>query len=48
MQMSVSNYDLLQAKVDAELARYMGLHDMFFDQAPNVLIYMDGYTGTAE
>ena len=22
MQMSVSNYDLLQAKVDAELARY--------------------------
>ena len=24
----------------------MGLHDMFFDQTPNVLIYTDGYTGT--
>ena len=26
----------------------MGLHDMFFDQTPNVLIHMDGYTGADE
>ena len=26
----------------------MGLHDMFFDQTPNVLIHTDGYTGAAE